>query len=96
MPIAPEDILIRNDSMPSTDLDGARVFLSLESGDYLRLAGTANAVWERLQTAMRVGALVDDLCATYGIDPDTCRGDLLPFLDSLLEAGLVSRVPAAA
>lgn len=89
MPIAPDAVLARNDSLPGTELEGAMVFLSVESGDYLRLDGTARAVWDHLSTPMTVNALLEVLTRTYGIDAATCATDTMPFLEDLVQAGLV-------
>lgn len=95
MPITQDAIVVRNESMPGTELEGAMVFLDVESGDYLRLDGTARAIWDHLERPLAVGELIGLLARRYSIDPDACARDVLPFLDELERSGLVSREPQA-
>lgn len=86
-------ILLRNTSLPCTDLDGELVFLGLDAGKYFGLKGTGRRIWELLETPMSTDTLLATLAAEYGIDLDRCRTDALPFLDRLLQNGLLTPSP---
>lgn len=89
MNIASQTFLVQSRKVPSSELDGGRVFLDIESGDYLSLKGPGFAVWENLATPLRVDALFERLASRYGIDRERCARDTMPFLEELLSAGLV-------
>lgn len=89
MAISLDSVVVRTQTMPGTELEGAMVFLSVESGDYLRLDGTARAIWDALERPISVSDLVANLAAQYGIEPSDCAKDVLPFLEELLGCGLV-------
>ena len=86
-------LLLRNTSMPSTDLDGEIVFLGMEAGKYFGLKGTGRRIWELLESPLTPDQLVSTLAAEYGIEPERCRADVEPFLDKLLGNGLLTQSP---
>lgn len=92
MPIASDAKLVRDESLPFTELEEAVVFLHIDSGDYLRLAGTARAIWECLGSPATVSEIVAGLAKRYGVDPAQCERDTLPFLEELLREGIVKQV----
>ena len=89
MNITPQTVIVQSSKIPSSELDGGRVFLDIESGDYLSLKGPGFAVWKSLETPLGVGDLFERLATRYGIDRDRCAQDTMPFLEELLSAGLV-------
>lgn len=92
MPIESNARLVRDETLPFTELEGAIVFLHVESGDYLRLSGTARAIWDRLGTPATVPELVADLVESYGADPVECERDTVAFLEELLGEGILKQV----
>jgi len=89
--VIPHDtILLRNTSLPCTDLDGELVFLGLDTGKYLGLKGTARRIWELLEEPRTLGSLVDVLAAEYSISPARCLADIEPFLERLRKNGLLT------
>lgn len=95
MTIGSDSVLVRNDSLPHTDLEDSLVFLSVESGDYLRLHGIAREIWDRLESPTKLSGLIDDLATQHGADRVVVGRDLLPFLDDMLKAGLVTASESA-
>lgn len=82
-------IFVRNADRPFTTLEDAVVFLDVESGDYLRLSGTALAVWNALAAPCTLDQLVGILSSEYRIDRDRCLRDTEPFLAEMIRAKLV-------
>lgn len=83
--------LLRNTSMPCTDLDGELVFLGLDAGKYFGLKGTGRRIWELLETPMTTEELLGTLAAEFRIDIERCRKDAMPFLERLLLNGLLTQ-----
>ncbi|HQF56418.1 MAG TPA: PqqD family protein [Fibrobacteria bacterium] len=92
MPIASDSVFARNADLLSTDLEDAVVFLDVESGDYLRLSGSARVVWGLLESPCTFERLVSCLVEHYGIDTQVCRRDTEPFLEELVRAKIVVEV----
>src|ERR1700745_3380556 len=85
----PEDRLLRNQELLSTELDRETVLMSIDAGAYYGLAGTARSVWEKLETPKTFAALVDELVKEYRIAPQACAEDLQGFLAAMEKEGLL-------
>lgn len=95
MTLPMKTIIINNRSLPGTELDKGLVFLDIDSGDYLTLQATGRDIWERLDKPLEVETLLEQLSTSYGISPEQCATDTLPFLEQLLEAGLIRTIDSA-
>jgi hypothetical protein len=69
--------------------------LDIERGSYYVLDDVAAFVWDRLGTPTPVRALIDGLQERYAVEPARCEADVLPFLDELVDRGLVRRATDA-
>ena len=77
-----ENILFR-------EMQGEAVLLNIETGIYFGLDSTGTATWNVMQKQKNVGKIIDSLLQEYEIDPETCREDLLKFLNNLQKNGLL-------
>lgn len=85
----PEDRLSRNEEMLSTELDQETVLMSVDAGAYYGLKGTAQSIWEKLETPMTFSALADCLVKEFQITHEACVADLQQFLAELEREGLL-------
>jgi hypothetical protein len=76
----------------SAPIDGEVVILSVERGTYYGLDAIGTAIWQRLESPVRVDAICGDLAAKYDADRQTIERDVLALLESLLAEGLISVV----
>lgn len=81
--------VVRREDRPTTELDEDLVFLDTEGGEYQVLRGTARWIWDRLEQPRTVEEICDAAAATFDTDPETCREQILPFLEELLELQLI-------
>ena len=86
---SPKDRLSRTEEMLSTELDQETILMSIDAGAYYGMAGTAQSVWEKLETPMTFSALVDELVKEYAITPEACAADLQGFLGAMEREGLL-------
>jgi hypothetical protein len=84
----PEDKLSRT-QMLSTELDQETVLMSIDAGAYYGLKGTAQCIWEQLETPLTFSALVDRLVEEYEVSPEICAADLSGFLAEMEREGLL-------
>jgi hypothetical protein len=84
-----DDKLSRTQEMLSTELDQETVLMSIDAGAYYGLKGTAQSIWEHLETPLTFSALVDCLVEEYQISPEVCAPDLERFLAEMEEEGLL-------
>jgi len=75
-----------------TEIDDEVVVMSLTSGDFFSLTGTARAIWLALDGQHDRAGLIAALAAEFGAEPDTIAPDVDDFLAQLSAAGLLTGV----
>lgn len=83
------DSVVVKDSEPiTTTIDDEVVMLSPRANAYFGLGLVGSEIWNAIEQPRRV----DDLCAglvqQFEIDVDTCRREVLDFLNDLVDRGL--------
>ncbi len=73
-----------------TSIDDEIVVMSLESGDFFSLTGTARAIWLALDDGPDRAGLIARLAGEFGAAPDAIAGDVDAFLVQLRKAGLLA------
>ncbi len=82
-------ILKRSDAQVSCNLDGEVAILHLKKSRYFGLAGVGAHIWLALEQPRSVGELSESVARHFDVGPATCHADVLAFLASLQDAGLV-------
>lgn len=77
------------DRFSETAIDDEVVVMSLESGDFFSLTGTARAVWYLIDGTRTRAALLADLAAQFSCEPEEMAEDVDAFLNELSAAGLL-------
>ena len=72
-----------------TTIDDEVVVMSVESGDFFSLTGTARAIWMLVDGTRSRAALLTELAAQFDIEEIALAGDLDAFLAQLDAAGLL-------
>jgi gamma-glutamyltranspeptidase len=73
----------------STGIPGETVILNTRSGMYHNMEAVGSRVWELIQEPRMVDSVHATLLEEYDVDPDTCKEDLLKFLQDLAAEGLI-------
>ncbi|QEA17465.1 PqqD family protein [Novosphingobium ginsenosidimutans] len=71
-------------------IDEEVVVMSLASGDFFSLTGTARSIWLALDAQNDRAGLIAALAAEYGVEPSAIAQDVDPFLAQLAAAGLLT------
>jgi len=71
-------------------LGNGAVLVNMTSGGCFELNRIGSAIWSRLQQGASVGDLISDLTVRYGITADAAERDMVPWIESLRAAGLLS------
>ena len=82
-------ILSRREGLMTADMNGSAVMMDIMTGKYYNLGQVGGRIWEILEEPMTLAALVKKLTDEYDVSAEQCRTDILPFLDTLLERGLL-------
>ena len=81
--------LIRRNDLLTADMNGSAVTMDMQSGKYYNMGETGGNIWNKLETEKTISQLADELVAEYGITKDQCLTDIMPFLNKLVEKGLL-------
>ena len=82
-------ILRRREGLMTADMNGSAVMMDIMSGKYYILGEVGGRIWELLEEPMTLSALIHKLSDEYDVSAKLCRADMLPFLEKLLERGLL-------
>lgn len=86
------DILTKaEDSFNETEIDDEILVMSLDSGDFFSLTGTARSIWQLIDGTRGRDDLVAALAAEYAADPAAITGDVDAFIGQLRGAGLLAK-----
>ncbi|EOP66387.1 MULTISPECIES: lasso peptide biosynthesis PqqD family chaperone [Bacillus] len=72
-----------------SDMDGEKVMLSIKNGKYYNLGKMGGVIWELIEKPISVTELVTTLISEYEVEQLQCEGQVLSFLEMLLEEELV-------
>lgn len=91
MPIDETIRVVRNDSIPTGEVDGELVALDIDKGSCFGMDPIGSAIWEIAAEPRTVGQIADALTARFDVSRDQCLSDLAPFVGDLLAEGLLLR-----
>ena len=87
-----QTIFMRRNDLVETEIDGEVVMMSLERGNCYGLENSAARIWKLLASPISVAALCETLGREYAVEPESCRADVLKFLDQLTQENLIQIV----
>lgn len=89
-----EHVVLHRRTEPLTaEVDGETVMFHPGNGTYFALGSVGSRVWELLEEPRSVPDLCDQLRTEFEVDEETCRRDVVEFVDQLLDAQLVEARP---
>lgn len=84
------DVLLqRCHDLVAAEMDGDLVMMSVDHGQYYGIGGIGPRLWALLEQPTSLDVLAQIICSEYQVDRDTCRKDLLSFVQELLDNGIV-------
>jgi hypothetical protein len=79
----------RNPELVSSDIDGEKVMMSIESGEYFGLDPVGSRIWELIENPIKIEKLVEVLLDEFEVIKEQCELDTLDFLNQLQEKNLL-------
>ncbi|WP_239805184.1 PqqD family protein [Croceicoccus hydrothermalis] len=73
-----------------TEIDGESVLMKLSDGKFYSLRESGLAIWTAIDGARDRDAIVAVVADDYGVAPGDVAHDVIAFLDSLSDAGLIA------
>ena len=83
-------IVSHREDIDTTDLDGEKVMMDLEKGQYFALNSVASRIWEVIESPISVNKVVETLLEEYEVEREECEKSVLEFKKGLEDASLIS------
>ncbi len=85
-------IVVQASGLVTADVDGEKVMMSVNRGKYFGLDAVGSYIWELLGRPVAIKQVIAVLLDAYEVDEDTCRRDLLIFLNNMYDKGVIEIV----
>ena len=89
MNLSLDSVLVQDKTLPTAELDGRVVVMSLGAGAYFDFNRVGTEIWRMLAEPCPVGTIFDRLLKLHPVDKETLTRDVTPFLQTLLEQRLI-------
>ena len=78
----------------SNSIDSETVLLNIQKSSYYGLDSIASRIWAIVAKPVQLEDLIQTLLEEYDVGRDACITDVLPFLQDLVDEGLIERIDA--
>lgn len=85
-----EQIISQVDGNIISDMDGEKVMLSINNGKYYNLGTIGGEIWDQILEPKSIQTLINSLIEIYDVEEEDCKGQVLFFLNMLLEENLIN------
>lgn len=85
-----DTIINKNLEIDDTDLDGEKVMMNLDKGEYFMMNEVGSRIWEIISEPINVKDIINTLRNEYEVDEETCKDTVIEFLGRLDNADLIS------
>ena len=89
MALSLDAVVVRSPEPLTAAVDDELAMLEPGRGLYYTLDAAGRRVWELLERPRSVASLCGALEREFAVDPETCRADVLAFLEQLSKAELI-------
>ena len=85
-----ETVINKNLEIDDTDLDGEKVMMNLDKGEYFMMNEVGSRIWEIISEPINVKEIINTLCNEYEVNEEACKDTVIEFLGRLDNADLIS------
>ena len=85
-----DTVINKNLEIDDTDLDGEKVMMNLDKGQYFMMNEVGSRIWEIISEPINVKEIISTLRNEYEVDEETCKDTVIEFLGRLDHADLIS------
>ena len=85
-----DTVINKNLEIDDTDLDGEKVMMNLDKGEYFMMNEVGSRIWEIISEPINVKEIISTLRNEYEVDEETCKDTIIEFLGRLDNADLIS------
>ena len=85
-----DTVINKNLEIDDTDLDGEKVMMNLDKGEYFMMNEVGSRIWDIIIEPINVKGIIEALLSEYEVDEETCTDTVIEFLGRLDNADLIS------
>jgi hypothetical protein len=83
-------VIRQSEDIDATDLNGDKVMMNLQKGQYFALNGVGSRIWDIISRTVTVKDIINTLLKEYEVDAVVCEETVVSFLEKLKDAELIS------
>ncbi len=87
--ISLEDTIAYADNIIVDNFDDEIMMMNIKREKYYGLDPVGSEIWKRISSPVTVEKLISVLTEEYGGEEETIKNDVIPFLNRLLEEGMI-------
>ena len=87
-----DSVITKNTEIDDTDLDGEKVMMNLDKGQYFMMNEVGSRIWELIEGNTSIVNIIETLTNEYQVDEETCENTVMEFLGRLKNADLIKVV----
>ena len=87
-----DSVITKNTEIDDTDLDGEKVMMNLDKGQYFMMNEVGSRIWELIEGNTPIVNIIATLTNEYDVDEETCENTVMEFLGRLKNADLIKVV----
>ena len=87
--ISLEHNVVQSEGNIVSDMDGEKVMLNVQKGNYYNLGEIGGEIWELIEKPIIINQLVTMLVSNYDIEQKDCEEQVLSFVECLFQEGLI-------
>jgi len=84
-----DTVINKNLEIDDTDLDGEKVMMNLDKGEYFMMNEVGSRIWDIIIEPINVKGIIEALLSEYEVDEETCTDTVIEFLGRLNNAELI-------
>ena len=84
-----DDIISKNIEIDDTDIDGEKVMMNLDKGQYFMMNEVGSRIWEIASEPKTVEEIVRALLNEYEVEREQCENTVVEFLGELAKSDLI-------
>ena len=87
-----DSVITKNKEIDDADLDGEKVMMNLDKGQYFMMNEVGSRIWELIDESTPIVNIIETLTNEYEVDEETCENTVMEFLGRLKDADLIKVV----
>jgi hypothetical protein len=85
-----DTVIRRIENIDASDLNGEKVMMNLEKGQYFALNEVGSSIWDIIKVPLTIRGITEALLKEYDVDTLTCEQAVIRFIGKMSDAELIN------